>query len=955
MKRLQIVFFLALVALAAKAQDHFVTANSNNTFTPSTLTISAGETVQWSNTGGFHNVNGSQAVFPGNPEGFSSGNASSAAWVFSHTFTIPGVYQYQCDPHVGLGMNGTVVVEAASAAESDLVITEINYNNPGIDDYEFLELYNRGSAPLDLTGYQVTSGFVFTFPPYTLEAGGYVVIAVDAALFSAAFPGVDVFEMESNNLNNSGEKIQIEDALGNVMDSLTYRDGNGWPSAADGQGPSLVLCDADSDNSDPASWQACFTPSGFIEPGGAELIVNPGAASQCITGPVVGFVSEGVTVLEDVGTVSVEVYITNGNAQPTTVEIIIDPASSAGGGDIGALPDPLQVTFAGGVADGTQSFDITITDDLVEEGFEDLVLTIVNADNGALIAPLDMTYTLTIQDDDIVNTGSLLITGVFDAQPSLSGTKGFELKALEDIPDLSIYGVSSANNGTGGTGLPEFTFPAVALSAGSCVYVADDSTKFFEFFGFYPDFVAGAASINGDDAIELFENGFVIDVFGDVNVDGSGEPWEYLDGWVYRKDATGPDGSTFILDNWIYSGVDALEGVATNTDADQPFPVCSYLDELPDKITAFDDLASTSANNAVSVDVLANDFIAQPPLTILSVLTISVNGTAVANGLSDITYTPAPDFCGQDFFVYEICDGSGCDTAMVTMNVACPPAYPVRPIGTISSDSNGDFVPDSLGRNAEIRGVVHSPNFRPGDLEFFLIDGSNDGIAVFSFEDLGYTVMQGDSLHIKGIVTQFNGLNQFSPVEIELIASGRPLFSPTETNVLDESTEAQLIITQTAMSVVSSTPAGGGVNYLISDGTDTLLMRVDSDVNIGTIPPSFKAIGVGSQFDTDTPYDDGYQFLPRGASDIIPVVSTQDLTPELDIRIWPNPVSDWLSIESNVALDRVVVRDLFGRVMMHESEVVGLHRMNLSALPAGTYLVNAESGLHKWSSVIVKK
>ena len=47
---------------------------------------------------------------------------------------------------------------------------------------------------------------------------------------------------------------------------------------------------------------------------------------------------------------------------------------------------------------------------------------------------------------------------------------------------------------------------------------------------------------NGDDAIELFcaddGNGMqVVDVFGDINTDGSGTAWDHLDGW-YRKSFT---------------------------------------------------------------------------------------------------------------------------------------------------------------------------------------------------------------------------------------------------------------------------------------------------------------------------------------------------------------------------------------------------------------------------------
>ena len=123
----------------------------------------------------------------------------------------------------------------------------------------------------------------------------------------------------------------------------------------------------------------------------------------------------------------------------------------------------------------------------------------------------------------------LIITGVIDGPLPGGVPKAVEFLVLNDIADLSIYGFGSANNGGGSDG-EEFTFPLASVTAGSFIYVASEATGFNSFFGFAPDYTSFAANINGDDAIELFQNGGVVDVFGDINVDGSGEPWEYLDG-----------------------------------------------------------------------------------------------------------------------------------------------------------------------------------------------------------------------------------------------------------------------------------------------------------------------------------------------------------------------------------------------------------------------------------------
>lgn len=170
--------------------------------------------------------------------------------------------------------------------------------------------------------------------------------------------------------------------------------------------------------------------------------------------------------------------------------------------------------------------------------------------------------------------GGLIITGVIDG-PLAGGTpKAIELFATSDISDLSAYGFGSANNGDGSDG-EEFTFAGTA-TAGDFLYVSYEGSEFANFFGFVPDFVAGAANINGDDAVELFENGSVVDVFGAISTDGTGEPWEYMDGWAYRKDGTGPGASSFILGDWSISGINALDDEATNATAANPFPIGTY-------------------------------------------------------------------------------------------------------------------------------------------------------------------------------------------------------------------------------------------------------------------------------------------------------------------------------------------------------------------------------------------
>jgi len=162
-------------------------------------------------------------------------------------------------------------------------------------------------------------------------------------------------------------------------------------------------------------------------------------------------------------------------------------------------------------------------------------------------------------------TGDLVITGVIQGPRNGANPKAVELLVVNDIPSLGIYGLGSANDG-GGTDGQEFTFPDVPANAGEFIYVSFEGNQFVNFFGFSPDYLAGAVNVNGDDAIELFGNGVVIDVYGAINADGTGQPWEYVNGWAYRRPGTGADGPAFTPSNWNFSGINALVGTTLTYD-----------------------------------------------------------------------------------------------------------------------------------------------------------------------------------------------------------------------------------------------------------------------------------------------------------------------------------------------------------------------------------------------------
>jgi len=166
----------------------------------------------------------------------------------------------------------------------------------------------------------------------------------------------------------------------------------------------------------------------------------------------------------------------------------------------------------------------------------------------------------------------LILQGIIDFTVPAGGSSGKAIHVYADqaISDLSVYGIGVANNGGGSDG-EEYTFPAMAVNAGEHVLVVRDSLEMANylstcFASFDHVLVDGSGNINqnGDDAIELYNNGLVIEVYGDVNVDGTGQPWEYLDSWAY-KDALGM---------WTQGAVDCTDSGSTTFTSACPYPFC---------------------------------------------------------------------------------------------------------------------------------------------------------------------------------------------------------------------------------------------------------------------------------------------------------------------------------------------------------------------------------------------
>ncbi len=224
--------------------------------------------------------------------------------------------------------------------------------------------------------------------------------------------------------------------------------------------------------------------------------------------------------------------------------------------------DPLMAMHMTG-QDGIYTFEVV-------SGGPNLDL---NAASGAIDPTLSDVGVYSVTNT-IIGSGQMVITGVADGTLFGGQPKAIEIFALTDIPDLSIYGIGVAANNNASNG-ENYTFPAESVSEGDYIYITANGPDFLTFYGFEANYVSGAISINGNDALELFENGVVIDAFGDVGVNPPNIAWNYQDGWALRNSNTGPDGG-FSIGNWTFGGVNSLEGGTSNNTADNPFPIGTY-------------------------------------------------------------------------------------------------------------------------------------------------------------------------------------------------------------------------------------------------------------------------------------------------------------------------------------------------------------------------------------------
>ncbi|MCH2062139.1 MAG: lamin tail domain-containing protein [Roseibacillus sp.] len=164
---------------------------------------------------------------------------------------------------------GSETFTTTDLLSSSIVINEIHYDHePKTERGEFIEIFNPSDSPVPLTGWQINGAIDFDFPEGTvIAANGFLVIAEDPAAMRSVFGVRNALGPYVGRLSNDGERLELENENGSLVDEVDYGIGFPWPTASRGGGTSMELINENLDNDLGSSWRA----SGNAAPAGAQV------------------------------------------------------------------------------------------------------------------------------------------------------------------------------------------------------------------------------------------------------------------------------------------------------------------------------------------------------------------------------------------------------------------------------------------------------------------------------------------------------------------------------------------------------------------------------------------------------------------------------------------------------------------------------------------------------------
>ncbi|WBO85054.1 T9SS type A sorting domain-containing protein [Hymenobacter yonginensis] len=286
------------------------------------------------------------------------------------------------------------------------------------------------------------------------------------------------------------------------------------------------------------------------------------------------------------------------------------------------------------------------------------------------------------------------------------------------------------------------------------------------------------------------------------------------------------------------------------------------------------------------------------------------------------------------------------DSYTITITDNDTPTGPI--VSTVAAltvnDANG--VPTQATQTVSARGTVYGVNQRTAGYQFTLIDNTG-GIGLFASAAIGTNVLaEGDSVQVTGTLGQFNGLSQITMTGITPLGRARRTYAPRSVAAaLTENEESELITLATAVTLM--TPAqwtGAATAYnvdVMTAGGLMYQMRIPANSDFAGKPAPtgpFRLTGIGGQFDNTSPFDAGYQIVPRRYADLVFVQGVAEPAFAKSLALYPNPATSQLTLRVAGARGaQVEILNSLGQVVSRTTAATDLTPLNVAALPAGVY------------------
>jgi hypothetical protein len=186
-------------------------------------------------------------------------------WAILRTPTKGAANQFQVERNVVLN---EIMYHPFYPYQNDFVPGTNGYEKPE-DQGEYVEIFNRGPAAVNISGWSLSKAVEFTFPPgTTIGAGAYFVVARDPEYIKATYGlGQDQvfgpwYKLGDDGkpgpavLSDSGEKVELQDEIGNEAEGVHYYDRGRWSLWADTRGSSLERIDPFLDSRRAGNWDS---------------------------------------------------------------------------------------------------------------------------------------------------------------------------------------------------------------------------------------------------------------------------------------------------------------------------------------------------------------------------------------------------------------------------------------------------------------------------------------------------------------------------------------------------------------------------------------------------------------------------------------------------------------------------------------------------------------------------